>query len=114
MATTTTNPRPAVAGDLGDTRTCTLGGIADLTAAVSARGIVRYTADLTVTDELTATIPDPDTTVVVVELGDSGEWLQTAAPGLWELEIEVTFSSGAVITFPDGDPDRLVVRSDLD
>jgi len=111
---TTNNPRPAVAGDLGDTRTVTLGGIADLTAAVSARGIVSYSADQTVTAELDATIPDPDATDITVELGGAGEWLQTAAPGVWLLEVEVTFADGSVLSWPQGSADTLVVRADLD
>jgi len=114
MATTTSNPRPAVAGDIGDTRSVTLAGIADLTAAVSARGIVTYSSDLTVTAELTATIDDPAGTDVTVELGGAGGWLASAAPGVWLLEAEITFADGSVLSWPQAGADTLIVRADLD
>ena len=110
----TTNPRPCVAGDIGDTRNVTLGGVQTLVGA-TAVAHVRYLADPTVIADLAATITSTTDRTVTVNLGTSGGWLPSRpASGDWDIEVEVTFGDGSVLTFPDGDPDTLTVRDDLD
>lgn len=38
-------------------------------------------------------------------------WLETANPGEWKLEYEVTFGTGNVETWPEPEPDLIVVRA---
>jgi hypothetical protein len=106
-----TQLRSAVAGDVGDTRLITLDGIDDLSTASSVEAHVWLPSGTKQT--LTAAVTDPIERTVTVQLGLSGGWLPTATPGTWNFELEVTFPS-AVLTWPNGKPDRIVVRAQGD
>lgn len=85
-------------GDVGDTIIVQLGGVADLVTAVSAEAHVKFGDLPTVT--LTALVTDTANRLVTVQCGGLGGWLPTAQRGCWRMEIEVTFGSGAVLTWP--------------
>jgi hypothetical protein len=101
-----------VAGDVGDTITVTLGGIANLTAvsAVAAH-VWQNGGSATVLD---AAVTDAVACEILVQLGDTGEWLPTASYGRYSLEYELTFLDGSVLTWPQMRPDEIVVRSQSD
>jgi hypothetical protein len=99
-----------VQGDVNDTATITLAGVADLTTAASAEAHVKLEG---VTATLTCTIPDPNGLDVDIALGAGAGWLATAAPGPWKLEVQVTFNDGRVLTWPATGTDTIQVRADL-
>lgn len=103
--------RPAVSGDVGDTRLVVLDGIDDLTTVSSIEAHVWRNAVAPVT--LTTTVTDAVARSVTVQLGGAGGWLPTAAPGTYHIEIEVTIGS-TVLTWPNGAPDQIEVRAQGD
>lgn len=100
----------AVQGDVNDIRILTLSGVEDLTtvdtvvAKVWKRGVDA--------EELDATVLDATDRTISITLGGVSGWLATADPGVYQLEQEVTFDDGTVLTWPDGLPDTVTVRVD--
>lgn len=94
----TTTLEYAVTGDIKDFRTLTLGGVTDLAAASAVEAHVwRHNTHAT----LAASIVDATARTVRIELGDTSGWLPTiATAGDWNLEIQVTFADGTVLTWP--------------
>jgi hypothetical protein len=103
--------RPAVSGDVGDSRLVVLDGIDDLTTVSSIEAHVWRRGMDPVT--LTAAVTDAIARTVTVQLGTSGGWLPTAEPGMYNVEIEATLGS-TVLTWPNGAPDQLEVRAQGD
>jgi hypothetical protein len=101
-----------VAGDVGDTITVTLGGIANLDAVSAAEAHVWQ--DGGTATVLDAEVADAEACTVTVHLGGTGEWLPTATPGRYRLEHQLTFLDGSVLTWPQMRPDEIVVRSQGD
>lgn len=102
---------PAVSGDVGDTRTVTLAGIADLDSVTAIEAHVWRNSVTPVT--LSATVTDATERTITVQLGGVGGWLSTAERGNWLIEYELTFGS-TVLTWPAGEPDVLQVRDEGD
>lgn len=105
-----------VGGDINDTLTVDLAGVANLDAAASIAAHVKNGA--TVATLAAARVPTTDN--VVVQLGDAAGWLATAAyptgstgTVAWSMEIEVTFGSGAVLTWPEDGTAAINVRAPL-
>lgn len=101
-----------VAGDIGDTITVTLGGIASLDAVVSVEAHIWKPG--TPPEVLAAAVTDNDTCTIQVQLGDATGWLVDAAQGRWNIEYELTFGDGSELTWPQMRPDEIVVRSQYD
>ena len=105
---------PAVAGDIGDTRTGTIGGVLTLvgaTAAVVARLVASpktaVTIPITIDDTALRTFTWPLGTVIT-------DWLPAEpAAGEWFVQVRVTFGDGSVLTFPPL-PDSITISSALD
>lgn len=95
-------------GDIGDTICAVLDGVVDLTAVTSIEAHVQYGSDTPVT--LSAGVLDATDRTVLVQLGGVAGWLETAKRGCWSLEFEVTFGSGAQITWTG---DRICVHADI-
>ena len=105
----------AVAGDIGDTRNVSLLGVVNLTAAASVVSHVKYAGT---TDTLTAAIDgDGSAGTITVDLGTLvGHWLPAGpAVGNWQIEHQVTFNDGSILTWPNDDdsPDYLPVRAQI-
>lgn len=98
----------AVKGDRDDKRDILLQGVTSLAPVASVEAHVWKRGATTAT--LTATI-DVATRIVTVQLGGAGGWLETAVAGTWNMEIQVTFSSGAILTWPESGPDEIHVRA---
>ena len=102
-----TELKPAVTGDIGDTRVLTLNGIDSLSSATAVKAHVwNLTA---ATTELDAAVTDATTNQVTVQLGGTGGWLPTATPDTYLFEVQVTFGT-TVLTWPQSTPATLVVR----
>lgn len=108
--TTTTDSWDRVVGDTNDIVDTTCGGLASLPIGATVEAHVwRTTAPVSVAT-LAATVVDAAAKTVRVQLGT---WINTAAPGDWRLEVQVTgtWSDGGVgpRTFPSagGRPLRL-------
>jgi hypothetical protein len=98
----------AVSGDLGDTRIVRLNGVADLTAVTSIQANVTNGNGTTV---LAAVVTDATARTVTVQLGTVGQWLDTAAPGDYEFEIQAVIG-GKTLTWPSSrQPDSITVRA---
>jgi hypothetical protein len=95
------------AGDVKDTIVVTLGGVASLTGVSSV--VAKVSRAGGTSTSLTATVTDEATSQVTIQLGDTGGWLPLAAPNVYDLEVQVTYISGAVLTWPAGRKDRIVV-----
>lgn len=101
-----------VAGDIGDSITVTLGGIANLSAVSAVQAHVwKNGSDPAV---LEAEVTDADACEILVHLGDAGEWLPMASHGRYSLEYELTFLDGSELTWPQMRPDEIVVRDQGD
>lgn len=96
-----------VAGNVNDTITPVIDGVADLSAvtAVSARVWKNGTPAAT----LVASVLSVSDRTLTVELD---AWLeaQTAA-GIWWVEYDLTFPGPKVITWPEAKPDEIHVRA---
>ena len=103
-----TNIEPAVTGDEGDTRLLRLDGIADLDAATAVEAHVWNDATASVT--LAGSVTDATARTVTIELGDSGGWLPTAGPDIYDFEVQVTFGSD-IWTWPNNRPATIRVRA---
>lgn len=101
-----------VAGDVGDSITVTLGGIADLNAVSAVEAHVWKAG--TAPTVLEAEVADATACEILVHLGEAGEWLPTASHGRWSVEYELTFLDGSELTWPQMRPDEIVVRSQGD
>ena len=99
-----------VQGDTSDTLTATLNGVTDLLGVTAVEAHVWPRAGGTATT-LTATVTSTSARTVTVNLGGGGGWLASAAAGPWNLEIQTTWTGGAVITWPEAGPDTIVVRT---
>lgn len=97
-----------VAGDISDTLTVTINGIADLTEVTAVEAHVWTDTISAVT--LTAAVADATARTVTVQLGT---WLQnTAVGGLrYNLEYELTFTGGTQRTWPENGTDFILVRA---
>lgn len=98
-----------VQGDVDDQLTVVLEGVADLNSAVSVEAHVWRDGVAPIV--LAAAITDPVARVVVVDLGGAAGWLSTARPGVWFVDLEVTFGAGAQLTWPAGVPATIAVRA---
>lgn len=107
-----TRLRPAVAGDIDDVRRVRLDGVENLGAAVSVVAHVWRRGGASV--ELDAAVVDASARIVAVELGDADGWLALATPDEYQLEVQVTFGDGSVLTWPDDRPMSLIVRAEGD
>ncbi len=102
-----------VTGDTGDTIRVRLGGEEDLSLAVGYVGHVRR---FDARHDLAATLIDSAERTVLVACDP---WLPTAAPGMWGLEVTVTWSGGVLgdtsITYPSAREDgvSIDVRDEL-
>lgn len=115
-----TRLKAAKAGDVGEIRRVQLRGRitdesagVDLIDAVSVRTIVKRGRTAVV---LSTTIFDDSQGIIDVSLGDNPSgWLPSQpAVGKWDVEYEVTFISGTVLTWPNGGYDEIEVFRDLD
>lgn len=104
--------KPAVSGDVGDTRVITLNGIDDLDEVTAIEAHVWRRGETPTT--LTTTVTDSATAEVTVQLGAADGWLSDAEPGGYFFEIQATFGSSLVLTWPQGSPDTIRVRSEGD
>lgn len=96
-----------VAGDTGDTLVAELTGVDSLSSATAVEAHVSRMDIAAAT--LTASVLSASARTITVALG---AWLQnTAVAGEYDLEYEVTFASGAKLTWPEGTPDTLIVRA---
>jgi hypothetical protein len=95
------------AGDVKDTIVVTLDGVATLTGVSTV--VPKVTRNGALIATLSAAVTDVDDRTVTIQLGDTGGWLPTATPNVYELEYEVTYVNGAVLTWPSGRKDRIVV-----
>ena len=95
-----------VQGDVNDTVTVTLDGVATLNAVTAVAAHVWRPSVPPVT--LTAAVTNAATRLVTVQLGT---WLATAVPDNWYLEVQATFADGSVLTWPAGTPDKILVRA---
>lgn len=101
-----------VAGDIGDSITVDLGGIANLDTVTAVEAHVwKNGTDPVVLD---ADVLDAAACRIEVELGDETGWLADAAQGRWSIEYELTFGDGSELTWPQMKPDEIVVRSQHD
>ena len=92
-----------VVGDLDDTLDMTVHGIDDATAASWSANIWN---DETPATTVTATALYAST--IRVELGG---WISGAAPGYWNIEAQADLGAGRLATWPEGDPDTIIVRA---
>lgn len=98
----------AVAGDIGDSRDILLRGVSSLAPVSSVEAHV-WRRDVTPVT-LTATL-DVATLIATVQFGGVGGWLAGALPGKWNFEIQINFTGGNKLTWPEGDPDEIHVRA---
>ena len=107
-----TKLQPAVAGDSGDTRKVTLNGTDALTNVSSVRATVKHTTTGEVA-VLSASVTNAVTNEVTIELGT---WLSDGPTvGGWEVQVETTWVSGDVLTWPGaGTTDMIWVSADHD
>ena len=103
-----------VQGDINDTLVIQLDGVADFqlataTANVWLPGFEPAPLTCTLANGVDGSTP---VGLCTVHLGGPGEWLTTAEPGDYLIEVEVTFDDGSVLTWPEGPPDHLRVRAD--
>lgn len=99
-----------VQGDVDDTITVKLAGIASLAAVQSVEAHVWWR---TSHETLAASVADPDECTLTVELGAADGWLSDAAAVQWEVEYQLTFLDGSVKTWPET-PDKISVRAQGD
>lgn len=109
-------------GDVLDTVTVEIKGldVTGLTAATSVEAHVQYGAESPVTllGAVLDPVGDPSASPVVwptvlIQLGDGTGWLAAAKRGCWRFETEITFGSGAQLTWPDEGFDQICVGDDL-
>ena len=98
----------AVVGDVNDIRIFQLAGVASL-AGVDA--IEAHVWSTTGAANLTGAVVDSGERTVSITLGGSSGWLSTATAGIWNMEIEATYSDGSILTWPTGRPIQLTVRA---
>lgn len=104
-----------VAGDIGDYITVTLGGITNLDTVTTVEAHVWKAGPPVVAPVvLTAAVVDAAACTIEVELGDDTGWLAGAGFGRWNIEYELTFGDGSELTWPQMEPDMIVVRSQYD
>lgn len=101
-----------VQGDVNDTLVVQLTGVASFTGATVVAHVWKDSGAAT---NLAAAVVNGTTStgspcgVCTVNLGS---WLATATPSLnWQLEYQVTFGDGSVLTWPDGAPDTIEIRA---
>jgi hypothetical protein len=99
-----------VQGDVNDTIEPILSGVVDLTEVTVVRAFVRRRG---VVVELTGSVVDAVLCKIRLQLS-TNTWLQTAEPGEWLLQSQLTFLSGRIATFPSGEPDKIVVHAQND
>jgi hypothetical protein len=100
-----------VQGDVDDTITVTLGGIADLDDVTAVEAHVWTTSER---ETLSAAVADSAARTILVQLGDANGWLASATAATWLAEWQLTFADGSVKTWPAGKPDEIKVRADGD
>lgn len=100
-----------VQGDVNDTITVILNGVEDLTTVTSVVAHVWHGQATPIV--LPAAVTDPVTRTVVVQLGGAAGWLSAATITVWFIEVQATFASGTVLTWPSGRPDTISVRADV-
>lgn len=100
-----------VAGDVGDTITVTLGGIANLDAVTAVESHVWKQGAEPVT--LTASVVDAASCTIEVELGDADGWLAETDSGRWSAEHQLTFADGSTLTWPQMGTDTIAVRREI-
>jgi hypothetical protein len=103
-------------GDLEDTLLVGLCGIADITGAtvlglarLGSGAVVQLAGGTIFNAVATSTLP----CAVIVPLGSTGGWLETATPGEWMYETELTWPTGTKLTWPGRGYDTIVVSEDL-
>jgi len=95
-----------VAGDIGDTLTVRLDGVADLTGVESVVATVTNDADPADTDTLDAALTSASERTVTVALG---AWLTAATPGTYWLRYRTSWAGGVVLSWPEGHADSILV-----
>ena len=60
---------------------------------------------------LTAAVTDATNGKVTVQLSGSSSWLNTAVAGPYWIEYQTTWSGGAVLTWPEGPRDQIIVEA---
>lgn len=115
-----TKLKSAKAGDVGEVRRLQLRGRisdesagVDLIDAVSVRAIAKRNG---VSVVLPVTVFDSATGVVDVALGAlPADWLPKGPSiGKWQFEVEVTYTNGSILTWPNEGYDEIEVYRDLD
>lgn len=105
------NLKACTQGDIGDTRLVRVDGIADLAAVTTARALVSRQEDVAA---LEAEVDDPEERTVSILLGGTDGWLATRpAVGSWKVQLELTFASGDVLTWPNNEPLFLPVQAEI-
>lgn len=100
---------PAVAGDIGVRRQVRLNGVDDINGNTGVVTHIWLFGEPAAT--LTSTVIDAAGRIIEFQLGeDSGGWLASATPGMYLLEYVVSFV-GREMTWPEGDPDTIFIRS---
>jgi hypothetical protein len=85
-----------------------LGGVESLTGVATVVAKVSRNGGTATT--LTAAVTDETERQVTVQLGDVAGWLPTRTTlETYDLEIQATYVNGAVLTWPAGRKDRIVV-----
>ena len=88
------------AGDIGDARVVTLGGVEDLSAVSGIEAHVWRNGTIAT---LSAAVTDAEAREVTIQLGtDAEDWLPAGpALGVWEGQVEATFIDGSELTWPN-------------
>lgn len=103
---------PVRSGDIGEERSTNLSGVANLDDVTGVdvhlrKGTTVVTIAATVTDSATGEITFPLGTVAT-------DWLPAGPEvGLWEIEYEVSFSDGRVLSWPGDDYDEIRVIAEI-
>lgn len=102
---------PCIQGDIDDTRVVRVDGIDSIPAGTTVRALVHRDPTTAV---LVATVIDGTERTVRIDLGAAGGWLPSRpAVGVWKVQLEFTFPSGGVLTWPTDSDAYLAVVAEL-
>lgn len=110
MGNTVTTVWRKVQGDVKDTIIPVLSGIEDLGTVDTVESYAWRLG--TARSTLETTVLDADARTLLVQLGGVSGWLSTAEDGIWNVEYQLTFIDGTILTWPSATPDQIIVRLD--